>query len=77
MAHIQSSLIELDLRTELAIASLYQWLVEINVFIADISTVNVLQMAVSIISTQQGVAEEAWVVRTQRVNVTADASRHS
>ena len=77
MAHIQSSLIELDLRTELAIASLYQWLVEINVFIADISTVNVLQMAVSIISTQQGVAEEAWVVRTQWINVTADASRHS
>ena len=58
MAHIQSSLIELDLRAELAIASLDQGLSEINVLIAYISSVNVLQLALSIISTQQVVAEE-------------------
>ena len=58
MAHIQSSLIELDLRTELAIASLDQGLSEINVLIAYFSSVNVLQLALSIISTQQGVAKD-------------------
>ena len=58
MAHIQSSLIELDLRTELAIASLDQGLSEINVLIAYISSINVLQLALSIISTQQGVAKD-------------------
>ena len=58
VAHIQSSLIELDLRAELAIASLDQGLSEINVLIAYISSVNVLQLALSIISTQQVVAKE-------------------
>ena len=58
MAHIQSSLIELDLRAELAIASLDQGLSEINVLIAYISSINVLQLALSIISTQQVVAKE-------------------
>ena len=59
MAHIQSSLIELDLRAELAIASLDQGLSEINVLIAYISSVNVLQLALSIIPTQQMVTEQA------------------
>ena len=58
VAHIQSSLIELDLRAELAIASLDQGLSEINVLIAYISSINVLQLALSIISTQQVVAKE-------------------
>ena len=59
MAHIQSCLIELDLRAELAVASLDQGLSEINVLIAYFSSVNVLQLALSIISTQQMVAKEA------------------
>ena len=59
VTHIQSSLVELDLHTELTIAILDQGLVEINVFIAYISSVNVLQVALTIISNQQGVAEEA------------------
>ena len=59
MAHVQSSLIELNLRVELAIACLNQGLSEIYVLIAYISSVNVLQLALSIIPTQQGVAEEA------------------
>ena len=58
VAHIQSSLIELDLRAELAIACLDQGLSEINVLIAYISSVNVLQLALSIISTQKGVPKE-------------------
>ena len=59
VAHIQSSLIELDLRAELAIACLDEGLSEINVLIAYISSVNVLQLALSIISTQKGVTKEA------------------
>ena len=59
MAHVQSSLIELNLRVELAIACLNQGLSEIYVLIAYISSINVLQLALSIIPTQQGVAEEA------------------
>ena len=59
MAHIQSSLIELDLRAELAIACLDEGLSEINVLIAYISSINVLQLALSIISTQKGVTKEA------------------
>ena len=59
MAHIQSPLIELDLCAELAIACLNQGLSEIYVLIAYISSINVLQLALSIIPTQQMVTEQA------------------
>ena len=52
-------MVELDLRAELAIARLDQRLIEIDVLIADINTVDMMQVALCVVSTEKGVAKEA------------------
>ena len=58
IAHIQCSMIELDLCAEFTIASLDKRLSEIDVLVADITTIDVMQVALSIVSTEKTITEE-------------------